>query len=137
MFSHFSINCQIKGFHVYKEPAVGILQQIIEIEQAVEKKWKNIKESFQSFTSSNCNYHTTLHLQAHCRLVIWLLNDFPRYKFCHLMHFIKAFRLCDKIADNGEDTLKIWEKATGNMYLHKIRQRHRLIKRNKNNRFHN
>lgn len=53
------------------------------------------------------------------------------------MHFIKAFRLCDKIADNGEDTLKIWEKATGNMYLHKIRQGHRLIKRNKNNRLHN
>jgi len=34
MFNNFSIYGQIKGFHVHKETAIGILQQVVEIEQS-------------------------------------------------------------------------------------------------------
>lgn len=50
----------------------------------------------------------TLHLQAQCGFLIWLLDYFCRYKLCHLKCFIRAISFCDKVADNGEDALQIW-----------------------------
>lgn len=38
MFSDLSMNGQIEGFHVNKETAVWILQQVIEIEQAEKRE---------------------------------------------------------------------------------------------------
>ena len=61
MFSGFSIQCQIKGFHVHKEPAVWILQQIVQIKQAGKKKYTNMRQYSQNLISQVFN-QMTLHL---------------------------------------------------------------------------
>lgn len=49
MFYDLSIHCQFKGLHVNIEPAVRVLQQVVQIEQAEERKKKDMRRCFRYY----------------------------------------------------------------------------------------
>lgn len=64
-----------------------------------------------------------VHLQAQSRLLIWLLDNFSRYKFHDLQNLIRIFSLRDKIANYSVDALNICNRE-----MIKLTQYHILIK---------